>query len=124
MINDFKFGPIQELNSHTELETPFIWMALAPSKLEKGYDLMTFDIYILDQSTKDGTNLETLMSDTLLYGRDILNQYRNSDLDEDYMMMMPVDVAPITLEFDSVYSGWNFTFNIEILDGDKCNIPL
>jgi len=119
---DFGYGPITEINTKT-LSFPMIWMSSAPSTMNMSYTVFNFDLYILDLTNSDQENLTDIMSSTQRIGKDILNYYKNSDIDEIFELSESIRFAPITMNFDHLLSGWNFSFEITVIDQD-CNIAM
>ena len=111
---DFGYGPITDLNSQ-EHKFPIIWMTNTESTLHDTSINYNFDLWILNLTEQDQDNLEDTMSDMILIGKDILNSFRYGLDEQDVSMKEDVNIAPVTLNFDHILSGWRMSFDVSII---------
>ncbi len=116
-IKTFTFGDIFEIDlndtayalSHLSIENANY------TQHELSY---SFKLYIMDLVSKDESNEEDVLSDTLQVIGDFISQFKHStlygDMENDYRFSENVNCTPFTERFDNEVSGWVADINITV----------
>lgn len=121
-VYSFGYGPIDQIQTE-DREYPLIWLSSKSSNMASSYMNLSFDVYILTNQRQDHSNLIDSMNDMLYIGRDIINNFFDSDIENGFEIDTPISFGPIIFEFDDVVGGWVYDLKLEIPLNDGCNVP-
>lgn len=127
MIKSFEVAPLTE-NIAKNWTYPLMWIDLQEmsASFTRGQVVVSLPVYILDRVQRDFSNIESVMSSTLMNIEDFLVYFQD---DEDCLRKFyfsdPGSASPIMLEFEDIVCGWSMPVSIQIMDARNENeIPM
>ena len=128
----FGFGDMANISTKDTLY-PILYVAPTESRMNGTQVILGLDMYIFDLEKQDKSNLETVMSNSLSIGTDVVANFLETatvglGVDKKYDVWSIVDntvrMYPAEFKQDDVLAGYQFSFEIEIENtNNKCVIP-
>jgi len=116
------FGDISEIDIDQTQLFPLAFLSIENTAFTKRELTYNFRLYVMDLVSKDESNENDVLSDTLQYVGDYVSLYRHGftatgisyDMEYDFRMNDNVSCEPFTERFDSQVSGWAVNFSITV----------
>lgn len=105
---------------------PMLWLVPLSASIDGKETVVDYDVLILDLVQPDNSNLQEVLSDTLLIAHDVVALLQGPDITSgNYMINYPVDCTPLADYSDDATAGWSakIAFRIQNLK-DRCAPPM
>ena len=123
-INSFGYGRISSLPEKEDKDYPVMWCDTKPSQITDKQVGLRFEIAVFDLLTKSESNLQDVLSDTLLIALDVMAQLTSATYVDNFIINKTGSLQDFVARFGDDVAGWiiDITFNIPFLY-DKCALP-
>ena len=129
---EYGFGDLDNISTK-DAKYPLLWVLPTPSKVNGAQVILGLDLYVWNLEKQNYSNLESILSNSLSIGLDIMNNFwqqgaigtgANKRYDLWSIVKNSVRMQPSEFKKDDVLAGYQFSFEIEIQNnGNSCIIP-
>jgi len=120
-LASISFGDIFEVDLTQSGKYPMMHVSTETAAYDTGNLVYNFQIIVMDLVSKDESNEDDVLSDTLEMIGDVISRIRNSALDADVddfrntiRLQDSISCEPFTERFDNEVTGWTASVNIEV----------
>ncbi len=125
-IETFESKPLTEFVAQDQRKYPLVWLdysGISPAAA-RGLWTISMPFYILDRVERDYSNLDAVMSSTLLIVDDLLTIYNDNSCYYGFDFQDGASVSPWMLEFDDLVCGWQVSPIVQIgMSRSELSIP-